>query len=688
VTGAISGIVVLDLDGEEGEASLNSLGHLPVTPKVRTGRGHHLYFKHPGTFVGNPVNTMPGLDVRGDGGYVVAPPSIHPDGSVYEWALHPSEVPFAELPNRLIELLKTSKADEELSHLVLDGKDPKLRGVCNVPRAYRNEIEQLFGRLAQSREGQRNDTLNKTAFALGQMMASGVVDAEWAATELQTIAEQLGLPPDEALATITSGLNAGTLNPRENPKPFFQILESSPELMDRPLRLINGKAYGATWLPIAPHGDLSGKASRTELVIFEADGEFFSAADIPGSRPIEDLPIRVDLPFVPRPDKLLSPRGFKSLMERENPAILFSQVTEAVDRFVSFENSLADQRAMCELVACWIIGTYFLDAFDAVGYLWPTGERNSGKTQLLNTVCSIAYLGKTTTSGSSFAAIRDDAHYGATLAFDDCEDLRSMEPSKRELLLAGNSRGTVISRKEPVSDSEWRTTYVNNFAPRLFSSIGLPDPVLGSRTISIPLITSLDRSKTRRSPLRLTDWSHDRQRLVDTLWKMAVCYLPRVRECDQEASDLSSLEARGHDIWRMSLAIAYWLQQDHGVEGVWDRLQHISASYRSLQAENEEHDLLTLVVLAVYELAAEAGADIVVATRAIAQRVNQIATGDGDGWDIGPDEVQRVGRMMKRLGFEKSASHGRSRSWRLSRRKIEDMAKGRSIALGLQLKAA
>jgi hypothetical protein len=139
---------------------------------------------------------------------------------------------------------------------------------------------------------------------------------------------------------------------------------------------------------------------------------------------------------------------------------------------------------------------------------------------------------------------------------------------------------------------------------------------------------------------------------------------------------------------RMSLAIAYWLQQDHGVEGVWDRLQHISASYRSLQAENEEHDLLTLVVLAVYELAAEAGADIVVATRAIAQRVNQIATGDGDGWDIGPDEVQRVGRMMKRLGFEKSASHGRSRSWRLSRRKIEDMAKGRSIALGLQLKAA
>jgi hypothetical protein len=119
-------------------------------------------------------------------------------------------------------------------------------------------------------------------------------------------------------------------NPRERLQPFFHILESSPELMDRPLRLIDGEAYGATWLPIAPHGDLSGKASQTELVIFKADGEFFSAADIPGSRPLEDLSIRVDLPFVPRQDKLLSPRGFKSLMERENPAILFSQVSETV----------------------------------------------------------------------------------------------------------------------------------------------------------------------------------------------------------------------------------------------------------------------------------------------------------------------------------------------------------------------
>jgi Bifunctional DNA primase/polymerase, N-terminal/Phage integrase family len=115
ITGAISEIIVLDVDGEEGELSLLSLGSLPATPSVRTGKGRHLYFKHPGFPVRNFIRIKPGLDVRGDGGYVVAPPSVHPDGSVYEWLLHPADQPFAELPKWLSELLIGPKGREELS---------------------------------------------------------------------------------------------------------------------------------------------------------------------------------------------------------------------------------------------------------------------------------------------------------------------------------------------------------------------------------------------------------------------------------------------------------------------------------------------------------------------------------------------------------------------------------------------
>ncbi len=85
VTGAVSGIVVLDVDGTDGEESIKSL-NLPPTVGVKTRRGRHLYFRHPGNPVKNFVGKSPGLDLRGDGGYVVAPPSRHAEGE-YQWVL-------------------------------------------------------------------------------------------------------------------------------------------------------------------------------------------------------------------------------------------------------------------------------------------------------------------------------------------------------------------------------------------------------------------------------------------------------------------------------------------------------------------------------------------------------------------------------------------------------------------------
>lgn len=80
-TGAASNLVVLDLDGEAGLTALGELearfGLLPPAPTVSTPRGgRHIYFAHPGRIVPCSVGRLaPAVDVRGDGGYVVAPPS-------------------------------------------------------------------------------------------------------------------------------------------------------------------------------------------------------------------------------------------------------------------------------------------------------------------------------------------------------------------------------------------------------------------------------------------------------------------------------------------------------------------------------------------------------------------------------------------------------------------------------------
>lgn len=84
-TGQINGIFVVDSDGPQGEATLADLvkknGPLPLTYTVRTGRGYHYYFRQPpGVKVKSGACLLgPKLDVKGDGGYVVAPPSIHPE---------------------------------------------------------------------------------------------------------------------------------------------------------------------------------------------------------------------------------------------------------------------------------------------------------------------------------------------------------------------------------------------------------------------------------------------------------------------------------------------------------------------------------------------------------------------------------------------------------------------------------
>jgi hypothetical protein len=147
-----------------------------------------------------------------------------------------------------------------------------------------------------------------------------------------------------------------------------------------------------------------------------------------------------------------------------------TQVAAIVDRFIDFDRSFAPQQAMAELVACCILSTWFLEAFNVIGFLWPNGESGSGKTQLLTLIAELSYLGQLILAGGSFASLRELADYGATLCFDDAENLadKRADPDKRTLLLAGNRRGNAITVKEPTGERGWQTRYINTFCPSVF----------------------------------------------------------------------------------------------------------------------------------------------------------------------------------------------------------------------------
>ena len=109
-TGTASGLLVIDVDGVDGQNTLAEWRRqgkqLGSTAAVKTGNGIHTYLKHPGTHIGNRVKAMPGIDVREEGGYVLAPPSIHPDsGETYRWLCTPEKAGLADTPKWLLDKL-------------------------------------------------------------------------------------------------------------------------------------------------------------------------------------------------------------------------------------------------------------------------------------------------------------------------------------------------------------------------------------------------------------------------------------------------------------------------------------------------------------------------------------------------------------------------------------------------------
>jgi hypothetical protein len=128
VTGAISGVVVLDADSPEAVEELKRRGH-PVTPMAKTARGMHLYFQHPGGELPTAIGLGDGLDLKGDGGYVVAPPSRHPTGAIYVWVISPDDASPAELPAWVMEQVQARSrraTPEDLGEEIPNGSRNKV----------------------------------------------------------------------------------------------------------------------------------------------------------------------------------------------------------------------------------------------------------------------------------------------------------------------------------------------------------------------------------------------------------------------------------------------------------------------------------------------------------------------------------------------------------------------------------
>ena len=216
-TGSESGVFVVDIDTKnDGRQTLLQLidehGEWPATvEEVIGGGGAHIFFRHPGHKITSRDNVRPGLDVKGDGGYVVCAPSRHISGGTYRWdeCRGPDEIELADAPQWLLELVSQPTNNMNGDHRAPPQDDISLL----VSRASAYALNS-----SPASYGQRN----RSAFSLAGHLASFEVEGAGTKLDESHILNLMRpwndrcdppLPDTELQRAVQSAMNNGT--PRE-----------------------------------------------------------------------------------------------------------------------------------------------------------------------------------------------------------------------------------------------------------------------------------------------------------------------------------------------------------------------------------------------------------------------------------------------------------------------------------------
>ena len=210
-----SGLVVIDIDRLEAVPVLaDALGWDPTgdeTTIAKTGRGgYHIYYQAGDKAVRNSASkVVPGIDVRGDGGYVVLPPSKHESGNRYEWTTPTTTI--RPIPEKMVELFNYKEE----------------KPVIPPPPSVSHEKWGLAALAAEAHEvessqpGRRNDQLNTSAFRIFGIVKGGHLDEAVARLRLERAAMHVGLSAEEIKGTLDSAWKAAEpRHPEQDLQPY------------------------------------------------------------------------------------------------------------------------------------------------------------------------------------------------------------------------------------------------------------------------------------------------------------------------------------------------------------------------------------------------------------------------------------------------------------------------------------
>jgi Bifunctional DNA primase/polymerase, N-terminal/AAA domain/Primase C terminal 1 (PriCT-1) len=351
VTGAPSGLVVLDIDPKNGgDVALADLlgqhGPLPETAQTRTGSGgQHFLFAHPGSTVRNSTGKLGrGLDIKADGGYIVAPPSQHASGEEYAWIAHPDATERAPLPGWLMGLLTREERPRQrplgVPGAIVEGqRDNTLfalaSSLCGQGRSEDEILQELRAvNAARCEPTLGGDQVRKIARQAARYPPGFAQPTRWPTIPVYSVEELLALPDPEWL--IESHLEAGSTAVLYGPPGAGKTFVA----LDMALSV----AAGLPWL-----GQYPVKQGRAVYVVGEnVHGIAMRVRAWQTAHPGADL---ADFGVVPRPVRLLDETEAEALISRlvgEPPALV---IVDTLARcFDGDENSAKDMGRLVRVV--------------------------------------------------------------------------------------------------------------------------------------------------------------------------------------------------------------------------------------------------------------------------------------------------------------------------------------------------
>jgi hypothetical protein len=605
-----AGLIVIDADrhgGPDGVKAFELLANqhtMPLGPVTATaGGGFHYVFRQPvGACLGNSRGSLPeGVDVRGAGGWIVAPGSERPDGRKWESladrpqlaVLFPDDIPY--LPQWIFDLIQKQPANTTVA-VECVGASFTLKAESRVTKYAISALTNSVADLAAAGVGSRNNDANAIAYRLGRMVARGWLDREEVFIAILQACKTNKLVTDDGIdvvrATIESGLNAGMGNPHKD-LPERTPLGSTVSATDiRPhLKVIEGDRVSQPTLPpLVPESDQAEISRLAELSDLDYQRQRAASAkrlSVPQAS-LDKLvkAAKANPKKKTGQGRALELREYEPWPIQVEGSALLKELVGAIRSYVI----LSDNEATA--VALWVLLCHAFDAFNISPRLAITSpEKQCGKTTLLDVLGCLVPRPLLTANTSASPIFRAIELSRPILLIDEADTFLNNSDELRGILNSGHRKGGSVLRvvgdhHEPRMFSTW--------APAAIAMIGkLPD-TLEDRSISV-------RLRRRRGDETVHRFRPDRTDHLEQIARMAARWaadhFERLAKSDPSVPE--TLHNRAADNWRPLIAVADALGSNWS-----ERARHVAQEATSTQNDQSNKVVLLGDIRAAFDAAA------------------------------------------------------------------------------------